>query len=142
MGERKRLCSRHRWARIKNLRLLGMSRRYTQEQILQAIKGSGAIITTIASRLDCAWSTAQSYVLKWETTRRAMGDETELVKDLAESTLITSIKQGDTTSAKWYLSKKAKDRGYGDELTAQQTNPAAEDTELTINIIDGVQNED
>lgn len=119
-----------------------MGRRYTQEQILQAIKGSGAIITTIASRLDCAWSTAQAYVLKWEATRRAMADETELVKDIAESTLITSIKQGDTTSAKWYLSKKAKDRGYGDELTSQQANPEAEDTELTINIIDGVQNED
>ena len=119
-----------------------MGRRYTQEQVLQAIKGSGAIITTIASRLDCAWSTAQAYVLKWETTRRAMGDETELVKDLAESTLITSIKQGDTTSAKWYLSKKAKDRGYGDELITQQTGSDTEDTELTTNIIDGVQNED
>lgn len=126
----------------KKLGLLGMSKRYTQRQILQAIKGSGAIITTIASRLECAWSTAQAYVLKWETTRRAMTDETELVKDLAESTLITSIKQGDTTSAKWYLSKKAKDRGYGDELATQQTDSTAEDTELTINIIDGVQSED
>lgn len=121
---------------------MGMGKRYTQQQILQAIKGSGAIITTIASRLECAWSTAQAYVLKWEATRQAMTDETELVKDLAESTLITSIKQGDTTSAKWYLSKKAKDRGYGDELATQQTDSTAEDVELTINIIDGVQNED
>lgn len=71
-----------------------------------------------------------------------MGDETELVKDLAESTLITSIKQGDTISAKWYLSKKAKDRGYGDELITKQIGSDTEDTELTINIIDGVQNED
>ena len=114
-----------------------MGRRCTQEQVLDAIKGSGAIITIIAARLDCAWSTAESYVKKWDKTRQAFRDETEQIKDVAESTLINSIKQGDTTSAKWFLSKKAKDRGYGDELTVQQTTDTAEDNELTIEIVDG-----
>jgi len=114
-----------------------MGRRFTQEQVLDAIKNSGAIVTVIAARLDCAWSTAESYVKKWDKTRQAFSDETEQIKDVAESTLINSIRQGDTTSAKWYLGKKAKDRGYGDEITAQQTADSAEDNELTIEIVDG-----
>lgn len=119
-----------------------MGRRFTQEQVLDAIKNSGAIITVIAARLDCAWSTAELYVKKWDKTRQAFRDETEQIKDVAESTLINSIKQGDTTSAKWYLSKKAKDRGYGEEITVQQTTDSAEDTDITINIVDGAENDD
>ena len=118
-----------------------MGRRFTQEQVLDAIKDSGAIITIIAARLDCAWSTAESYVKKWDKTIQAFRDETEQIKDVAESALINSIKQGNTTDAKWYLSKKAKDRGYGDELTVQQTTGTVEDNELTIEIVDG-ENED
>lgn len=114
-----------------------MGRRFSQEQVLDAIKDSGAIVTIIAARLDCAWSTAESYVKKWDKTRQAFRDETERIKDVAESTLINSIKQGNTTDAKWYLSKKAKDRGYGEELTVQQTADTAEDNELTIEIVDG-----
>jgi hypothetical protein len=112
-----------------------MGRRFTQEQVLDAIKDSGAIVTIIAARLDCAWSTAESYVKKWDKTRQAFRDETEQIKDVAESTLINSIKQGNTTDAKWYLSKKAKDRGYGE--TAPQQADTAEDNELTIEIVDG-----
>lgn len=112
-----------------------MGRRFTQEQVLDAIKNSGAIITVIAARLDCAWSTAESYVKKWDKTRQAFRDETEQIKDVAESTLINSIKQGNTTDVKWYLSKKAKDRGYGE--TAPQPADENEDTEIKIEIVDG-----
>ena len=119
-----------------------MGRRFTQEQVLDAIKDSGAIVAIIAARLDCAWSTAESYVKKWDKTRQAFRDETEQIKDVAESTLINSIKQGNTTDAKWYLSKKAKDRGYGEEITVQQTADSAEDTDITINIVDGAENDD
>ena len=46
-------------------------------------------------------------------------DEEETILDMAESTLLKRIKEGDEQSAKWYLSKKGKMRGYGDSLAIE-----------------------
>ena len=55
---------------------------------------------------------------------------------MCESVLYSAIKEGDTGSAKWYLTQRAKHRGYGDklELTGEMN------ANVTINII-GVENE-
>jgi len=90
-------------------------KRYTRAKILEAMAGSGGIISTVAKRLDCDWCTAKKFIHRWETTKNALEDEQEKVLDLCESTLVRSISQGDTHSAKWLLSKKGKQRGYGDE---------------------------
>jgi hypothetical protein len=36
--------------------------------------------------------------------------------DLAETTVLRNIKDGDTADAKWYLTKKGKHRGYSDRM--------------------------
>lgn len=87
----------------------------TKEEILEAIKGSGAIMSTIARRLNLAWHTADKYCRKWEVTRKALQDETERTIDMAESTLLKSIEGKDVQSAKWYLSTKGKHRGYSEK---------------------------
>jgi len=101
---------------------------YTTDQVLEAIKGSGSIITTIARRLDCAWSTAQKYCMMNEDTKKALADEGEKILDLAESVLFESIKKGDTQNAKWLLSTKGRKRGYSDkdQLTPEDTNILSE----------------
>lgn len=92
-----------------------MGKAYTKQQVLNAIRDSGAIISIVASRLDCSWQIARKYIHRWEATRIAFDEEGEQTKDTCEITIIDSVKNGDISSAKWYLSKKAKDRGYGDE---------------------------
>ena len=91
---------------------MGAPKKYTQKNILEAIKGSGAIVSTIAKRLDCEWITAKRYINKWEETKQAFLDEEETVLDMCESTLYTSVKGGDTQSAKWILATKGKRRGF------------------------------
>ena len=96
--------------------------RKTQKAVLEAIKGSGGIMSAIARRLDVTWYTAKKYVEKWQATREALLAEMESVKDIAESTLIKSIQSGNTQDAKWYLSKKAKDRGFADRIEVEGRN--------------------
>lgn len=83
-----------------------------QEDVLQAIQGSGGVMSTIAKRLDCAWNTARTWCNNWEETRQALDDECQKILDLAESKLYESISSGNTQDAKWLLSTKGKSRGY------------------------------
>lgn len=110
--------------------------RYTQKQVLESIKDTGGIISTIANRMGCAWSTAQIYINRWESTRTALKDESNKIADFAEGKVIEAIKSGDVNTAKWYLTKKAKDRGYGDIDTAPPQNTENEDNELRIILSD------
>ena len=91
-------------------------RKLTKSNIKDAIKGSGGIISTIAKRLNVAWGTAKTHIEKYEETKQAYQDEVESILDLAESSIYKSIKEGDTQDAKWLLSKRGKQRGYGDNV--------------------------
>ena len=79
-------------------------------------------MSTIAKRLELSWRTAQKYVEKWPATQAALEEEKEAVSDLAESAIIKSIQNGNTQDAKWYLSKKAKDRGFADRIEVEGRN--------------------
>jgi len=85
---------------------------YTTAQFIAAIPGSGGIITTIAKRVGCAWSTAKKFILAHPTVARVYQDECELIGDLAETALFKAIKAEDLAAVKFYLTTKARDRGY------------------------------
>lgn len=91
----------------------------TDNAILEAIKGSGGIMSTIARKLGVTWHTADSWIRESEELMEALKDEKETILDMAESTLLNKIKEGDEQSAKWYLSKKGKQRGYGDSVAIE-----------------------
>jgi hypothetical protein len=95
-----------------------------QDRVIEAIKGSGGIMSTIARRLEVSWHTAYKYTHNSEAARQALADEEERTIDLAESTLLKSIETGNTQDAKWYLSTKGKHRGYSErhELTGANGN--------------------
>lgn len=85
---------------------------YRAQEFIDAIPGSGGIISTIAGRVGCAWHTARKYITEYATVAAAYADECEKVTDIAESTVIKAIRDGDVSAAKWYLTMKGKDRGY------------------------------
>ena len=87
------------------------------DEILSAIDGSLGVMSRVAKKLGCDWTTANTYVNKHETTKVAFATETERALDLAETTVLKSIQvDADVNSAKWFLAKKGKHRGYGDEV--------------------------
>ncbi len=95
---------------------------YTAKQFIDAIPGTGGIVSTIADRVGCKWHTARKYIEEYPTIKEVYNEEIERVIDLAEGVLIQNIqiaarqaKAGrdvDTADVKWFLSRKAKSRGY------------------------------
>lgn len=88
------------------------SNQYRAQQFIDAIPGSGGIISVIAKRVGCAWHTANKYIKDYPTIKAAYADETESLVDLAESTVLKAIRDGDVGAAKWFLQTKGKARGY------------------------------
>ena len=99
--------------------------KYTAQEFVDAIGGTGGIVSAIARKVGCDWNTAKKYIDTMPTVRAAYDAECEAMLDLAESTVLKNIKDGDTQDAKWYLTKKGKRRGYGDsmEVTGEGGGP-------------------
>ena len=105
---------------------------YSKKKIIEAIRGTGGIISSIASRLDCSWNCAKKYIYQWPETEQAYEEEKEAILDLCESVLYSSIKNGDTQSAKWVLATKGKERGFikRREVTGENGAPLVVKVEL------------
>ena len=101
-----------------------MSRK-SKKAIIEAIKDSGGIMSTIARRLGVTWHTADTWVKQYDETKQALQDEREAILDLAESTLFRNIKDGNSQDAKWLLSTMGKNRGYNErhEITGVDGGP-------------------
>lgn len=114
---------------------MGKPYHYTKEEVLKAIKGSSTIISTIAKSLGCDWATARKYVNKWQETIQAYENERQTVGDFAEGKLMENVKKGDMGAIKYFLSKKYKDRGYGDNPEDDLTSAPVDKT-IQIQFID------
>lgn len=112
-----------------------MGKRITKKDVLKAIDDSGGIMTEVARRLGVAWATARSYVEKYPDALAAFDVEGEKVLDLAEETLLKSIKRGDTLNAKWILSRKGKSRGYVERIE-QDLNPENRALQIGVKVVD------
>lgn len=94
---------------------------FKEEDVLAAIKGSRGIIARIAGNLKCDWTTADNHIKRFPGLTEALRAETEGVLDVCEDKLHKAINLDDIGTIKWYLSKKGKERGYGDELAVAAT---------------------
>ncbi len=89
---------------------MGSRKKYTAQQFIDAIPGTGGIIATLASRIGCKWDTAKSYIYDYPTVQAAYDNECEMVNDKAESVIISDINNGSVESSKWWVSRKRKDK--------------------------------
>ena len=94
-------------------KIFGRKQKCTESQIIDAIKGSAGIKTTIAKRLGISFHTLQSYIKKYDSVKNALLDEEETVLDMAEGTLFKLIQNGEISAIFYYLNNKGKRRGYG-----------------------------
>lgn len=98
---------------------------YTAQQFIEAIPGTGGIVTAIARKVGCTWDTAKKYIDNYATVQRAYQDECESILDLAEAKVISAIKNDDGQMIRYYLSTKGKRRGYSErhEITGAEGGP-------------------
>ena len=93
---------------------------YSAQQFIEAIPGTGGIVTAIARKVGCTWDTAKKYIENYATIQRAYQDECESILDLAEAKVISAIKGGDSQMIRYYLSTKGKRRGYSEKVETEQ----------------------
>jgi len=86
----------------------------TAEEMIEAIPGSAGIVSTIARKVGCSWPRARKFIDQHPTVLDAYRAECEKIKDLAETKMIEIISDKDPGTIRWYLSTKARDRGYGE----------------------------
>ena len=109
---------------------------YTAQEFIEAIAGSGGVISVIARRVGCEWNTAKKYIDTYPTVAQAYANEFESTLDAAESAILKGITEGNTQDAKWYLSRKGVKRGYADKQELTHSGPSGGPIAASISIVD------
>ena len=99
---------------------------YTADELIEAIEGSFGIVSRVANTLKCNWNTAKKYIDMYPEAKEALLQEHERALDVAESKIFKAINLDDVDTAKWYLSRKGKSRGYGDKIVQEVSGPEGE----------------
>ena len=92
--------------------------KYSEEVVLNAVKGSGAIMSVIADRLGVTWGTAKTYVNHYPSAVEAFEHEENKSIDFAQSKLLEKVRAGDLNAIEFYLTKKGRRKGWGSEAEA------------------------
>ena len=115
-------------------------RKYTAAQFLAAIDGSGGIISAIAQRVGCSWTTAKKYIRTDPIIAEAYESERQKPLDLAESILLTNMKMqadrqkggaadgelADTSDAKWVLKTMGASRLDPADIDGEQSGASVQ----------------
>ena len=80
--------------------------RYTAQQFINAIPGTGGVISLLAEVVGCKWHTAKRYINKHPTVRQAWENENSKVSDRAKHNIVKAIHGGDLQMSKWWLQVK------------------------------------
>ena len=89
--------------------------RLNRRKITAAIPGSGGLVAVIAKRCGYSWGAVRDFIRADEELTAMVKDEEETIDDMAESTVISKIKDGDEASARWWLARRRRNR-YGDNV--------------------------
>lgn len=83
-----------------------------KKAIIAALEKSCGVVSTACNAIGMARSTFYEWLKTDPEFKEAVDDIQEYAIDIAESSLLKNIKEGDTTSIIFYLKTKGKKRGY------------------------------
>ncbi|MBY0562446.1 hypothetical protein [Hyphomicrobium sp.] len=90
----------------------GPAPRFTNAQIIEALRLSAGIITGAADILKTSRQTVAKYIENSEELQQALEQVNHRTLDIAESKLMSAINSGNLTATIFYLKTKGKSRGY------------------------------
>jgi predicted transcriptional regulator len=102
-------------------------RKYTAEQMIDALAKSMGMISPAARKLGCSRDTIRRYLAENAEIKQVIEDADEEVNDIAELKLLDAIKRGEAWAICFRLKTKAKHRGYSEraELAGSSGKPIA-----------------
>ena len=92
--------------------------KYSEQVVLDAVKGSGAIMSVVADRLGVSWFSARNYINHYPAAVEAFEHEENKSIDFAQSKLLEKVREGDLNAIEFYLTKKGRRKGWGSEAEA------------------------
>jgi hypothetical protein len=100
-------------------------KRYTQQQIIDAITKAEGFISAAAINLGCDIGTVYNYIKRYPAIEQVVKDVRYKQVDFVESKLLKLIKDENPTAIIFYLKTQAKDRGYIErqEITGADGGP-------------------
>ncbi len=123
-------------------------KKITVKKVINALIKNNGYISFAARQLDCHRNTISKMISEHPEIREIVEDKLEFKLDVAEIQIENAIKSGDLATAKWYLDRKGKKRGYGITTIQQESEatiskiPASKDTQkLGIEYLRNLQNE-
>lgn len=90
-------------------------KRLTKKAIKEAIPGTGGLIAAICKKTGYSWGAVRDFIRADEELTKMIQDEEETIDDLAESTVISAIKDKDMQTARWWLARRRRQK-YGDNV--------------------------
>jgi len=81
----------------------GANGKYTAQQYIDAMPGTGGIISAIARKVGCAWHTVARAIEKYPTVAKARDAARSEVTDKAQANLVQAISAGDLAISKWWV---------------------------------------
>jgi hypothetical protein len=104
----------------------GRHRRFTVEQVKEALAKSGGIMTAAASLLQCGRKTLYRYLEYYPELVTFMREEIKpMVGDLAKGVVLSHIEAGSLPAATFYLKAQCRDEGWGDRVENVHTGDIA-----------------
>jgi len=79
---------------------------FKAQAFIEAIPGTGGIISTIAKRVGCSWHTAEKYIREYPSIHQAYKDEKAAVDDKALSNVLKAVSDGDLSVSMWWVKMK------------------------------------
>lgn len=91
----------------------GPDRVLTVEAVKVALENAGGLKTAASLLLGVHRSTLYRFMDEYPEIKEASRDIDEQTKDMAEGQVLKAIKNGDMNTVRWFLDRKARERGYG-----------------------------
>jgi hypothetical protein len=79
---------------------------FTAKQFIDAIPGTGGVVSAIADKVGCARQTAKRYIDDYPTIKAVYDEECNRITDTARSNVHRAITRGDLQTSKWWLQVK------------------------------------
>jgi len=109
---------------------------YTAKQFINAIPGTGGVISDIAQKVGCTWHTAKKYIDDYVTVQEVYQQERNRITDKARNNIIKAIERNDLQMSKWWL------QVMDEEFVPRERRDIEQSGELTIRIIEVDQDAD
>jgi hypothetical protein len=91
---------------------LPAAERFTQAQVIAALKATKGMITVAARHLQCSPTTVENYINRYEAVREARRLEREAFLDVGELALMKAVQGGEAWAVCFLLKTQGKSRGY------------------------------